>query len=355
MSPPWLWLYGPSGVGKSAIGFEVFSRLTGWGRRVGYVEIDQIGMCMPTAPEARSSAKADNLLAMLSNFSGEGVEGVVVSGDIAGRAMDGALRRAPTRPVLCRLRADHDVVVERLTVRGSPQFAAASRTYDEDHAVPPGDLSLTAHPLGVAEVASEILRELGPWPPTRPVHPAAPTDSALTSRDGSAILVNGPRAVGKSAVAWQLFMSSVSAGVCAGYLDLEQMGFVHPSLASDNLRLKLANVGVCWDGLRRQGAERLVLCGCVETARNLDLYRRLIPSLRVVSLTAGYAAILERARRRTRRKEIWLPGDDLFGRAESELPAIARHSAAFKGEGADFVLQTDELTPTEVASRIPCW
>ena len=29
--PPWLWLYGPPGVGKSATGYEVFSRLAGQG------------------------------------------------------------------------------------------------------------------------------------------------------------------------------------------------------------------------------------------------------------------------------------------------------------------------------------
>lgn len=52
---------------------------------------------------------------------------------------------------------------------------------------------------------------------------------------------------------------------------------------------------------------------------------------------------------------IWLPGDDLFGRAESELPPIAERSAAFAGEGADVVLLTDAVSPAEVASRITYW
>jgi hypothetical protein len=355
MTTPWLWFYGPSGVGKSAIGYEVFSRLVSGGCRVGYVEIDQIGMCMPATAHSRSAAKADNLLGVLSNFGRTGVDGVVVSGDIAGPAMEDVLRRAPERPVLCRLRADHDVVVERLTLRGSPQFAEASRTYDEDNVVPPGDLSLTTHPLGVADLATEILSQLGTWPPTRPQNRNASGDAASEVLDCSAILVSGPRAVGKSTVAWELYMSSVSAGVCTGYLDLEQLAFVEPALASSSLPVKLANVGACWEGFRRQGAQRLVLCGSVDTARDLTLYRQLIPSLRVVALTAGYDAILHRARRRTRRKEIWLPGDDLFGRAESELSSIAERSAAFAGEGADVVLLTDAVSPTEVASRITYW
>jgi chloramphenicol 3-O-phosphotransferase len=269
--------------------------------------------------------------------------------------MDDVLRRAPAWPILCRLRAEHEVVVERLALRGSPEFAAASRTYDEDHAVPMGDLTVTTHPHGIAELAREILRQLGPWPPKAQRRLTAKGSPGAAPLDCGAALVAGPRAVGKSTVAWRLYMSSVSAGVRTCYLDLAQLGFVGPPLAPGKQRVELANVAACWDGFRRQGSERLVLCGCVEGLGNLDLYRRLIPSLHVVALTAGYDTILRRASQRTRRKEIWLPGDDLFGRAESDLPPLAEHSAAFTGEGADLVLLTDGLSPKEVASRITRW
>ena len=81
----------------------------------------------------------------------------------------------------------------------------------------------------------------------------------------------------------------------------------------------------------------------------------MLPSLHVVALTARYDTILHRARRRSRRKEICLAGDDLFGRPESELHQIAEESAAFAGEGADLVLQTGGLSPTQVASRVAPW
>lgn len=363
--PPWLWLYGPAGVGKSAIGYEIYRRLVGRGRRIGYVEVDQIGMCMPAEPEDRSRTKADNLLALLETFAQADMEGVVVSGDMAGPAMHHALEHGATQPVLCRLRADHDVIVERLTVRGSPQFAEASRTYDDDHTVPAGDLRVTTHPLGVSELADQILGELGSWPPSRPQLGATPgdaTDSGPPTATGcDALLVTGPRAVGKSTVAWQVFMRSVSAGIRTAYLDLEQLAFLQPALAPDNLAVKLANVAACWRGFARQGAVRLMLCGNVETASDVDRYRTMLPSLHVVALTAGHDAILRRARQRRLRKEIWLPGDDLFGRPESELlSTVERSMASFASTGsaverADERPPTDDLTAAEVACQITPW
>lgn len=357
MTPPWLWLYGPPGVGKSAIGYEVFTRLARQGSPVAYVELDQIGMCMPAPTSVRSAAKAESLLSILTNVGRAGVEGAVVSGDIAGPVMDDVLRRAPTRPVLCRLRADHDVIVERLTIRQSLQYAEASRTYDQDHVVPAGDISLTTHPLGIADLAGEVLRQVGPWPPTPRRHGAGAADLSLAPDDCSAVLVTGPRAVGKSTVAWQLYMRAVSAGARAGYLDLEQLSFMRlpPSTAPDLARVKVANIAACWAAFRRRGATRLVLCGGVGTAGEMDLYRRLFPSLHVVALTAAYRTILQRARSRARRKDIWLPGDDLFGRSEPELSAIAEQSRGFSTEGADVVVHTDGLDAGDVASRIACW
>jgi Mrp family chromosome partitioning ATPase len=356
VSPSWLWLYGPPGVGKSAIGFEVYAQLVAQGRRVAFVELDQIGMCMPAEQVTRSAAKVHNLLAMLHNFALAGVDGVVVSGDIAGPPMDEVLARSPVRPVLCRLRADTEVLVERLTRRESLQYAEASRTYDRDNAVAAGDLDVVTHPHGVADLAAEVLRQLDPWPPPRRERTAATELVVPAAGDAPALLVSGPRAVGKSTVAWHVFMRSVAAGVGAGYLDLEQLGFVQPSPAGvARLELTLANVAAGWKGLSGGGAKRLVLCGLVEGDGDVGRYRDLFPSLHVVALTATYDTLLERARQRGRRKEIWLPGDDLFGRDDSELRAVAEQSASFTGDGADVVLPTDATSAADVASLIASW
>lgn len=348
----WLWLYGPPGVGKSATGFELFEQLIERGDRVAFVELDQIGMCMPAPVAARSAAKADNLLGMLDNFAGAGVDGVIVCGDIV-EMMSDLLTRARERPVLCRLRADDDVTVERLTIRGSVHYSMSSSVY-ESYDVPGGDLDVTTHPLGVNEVAAEIVRLLGAWPPASTVV-EVPAPLAPSVIDSSGILVTGPRAVGTSMVAWQVLMASVASGHCTGYLDFEQLGFLPGALQEASLATKLANVATCWAGFRHQGAERLVLCGHVD-GHELSAVRDLMPSLRVVALTAAPDTLLERARRRSRQKDIWLPGDDLFGRGNAYLREVVRQAAIFQPEHADLVVETDGLTPAEIAARItPLW
>jgi gluconate kinase len=350
---PWLWLYGPPGVGKSATGFELFQHLLERGDRVAFVEIDQIGMCMPAPVPVRSAAKADNLLGMLENFAAAGADGVVVSGDLVETASD-VLMRAQTRPVLCRLRGDDDVTRQRLTIRESLHWAMPSSVY-ESYDVPLGDLDVTTHPLSVSEVAVEIVLRLGPWPPAATVTSRPTPRVPPRIETSSAILITGPRAVGTSMVAWQVLTGSVASGHRTGYLDLDQLGFVPVALQERALAIKLANLATCWAGFQDQGAERLVLCGHPDR-HDLRSLRELMPSLRVVGLTAADHTMLERARRRSRHKDIWLPGDDLFGRDDTYLLEVVRQAAVFELGQADLIIQTDSLTPTEIAEGIaPLW
>ena len=345
----WLWLYGPPGVGKSATGFELFEQLTERGDRVAFVELDQIGMCMPAPLAARSAAKADNLLGMLDNFAAAGARGVVVSGDLV-ETMRDPLTRARERPVLCRLHADDAVTVERLTIRRSLHYAMASSEY-ASYDVPTGDIEITSHPLGAEEVAAEIVRRLGEWPPSPTASDALPPLAPPMVDDCSAMLITGPRAVGTSAAAWQVFMGSVASGHRTAYLDLEQLGFLSASLQDASLTTKLANVATCWAGFRNQGAERLVLCGHLD-AHQLEAARELLPSLRVAALTAAPGTLLERARRRSRQKDLWLPGDDLFGRDEAYVKEVARRAALFDPGEPDLVVETDGRTPAEIAADV---
>ncbi len=50
-----LWLYGPAGVGKTTVGWEIFSRLTRTGVAAAFVDIDQLGMCYPTLTRLASA------------------------------------------------------------------------------------------------------------------------------------------------------------------------------------------------------------------------------------------------------------------------------------------------------------
>lgn len=345
----WLWLYGPPGVGKSATGFELFAQLTERGDRVAFVEIDQIGMCMPAPTDARCAAKADNLLGMLDNFTAVGVDGVVVSGDII-ETMRDVLPRGRERPVLCRLRADDDVTVERLTIRGGLQWKMSTDVY-ESYGPPVGDLDVITHGLGVGEVAAEIVRRLGAWPLVSAVSDVRAPLAPPMIDASSAILITGPRAVGTSTVGWQVLTASVASGHRTGYLDLDQLGFVPVVLQEAALATKLANVGTCWAGFQDQGAERLVLCGHADS-HDLRVIRELIPSIRVAALTAEADTLLERARRRSRHKDVWLPGDDLFGRDDAHLRKVVRQAATFDTEHADVVIDSDGLTPADIAEGV---
>ena len=349
MAVPWLWLYGPPGVGKSATGYELFDLLATRGARVAFTEIDQIGMCMPAPDEARSAAKADNLLGMLDNFGAVGVDGVIVSGDIV-ETMADVLTRAQVRPVLCRLRADDDVAVDRLAIREGLQYAMPSSVY-ESYGVPAGDVDVTTHPLGVDGVAEEIVRRLGSWPPVSLVADAPGRLSSTVIEDCSAVLVTGPRAVGTSMAAWQVLMASVASGHRTGYVDLEQLGFLPRALHRASLATKLANMATCWEGFRNQDTERLVVCGHVDD-NDVSVVRELLPSICVVALTAAPDRLLARAERRRRHKDVWLPGDDLYGCDDADVCEIARRAEHFEIQHADLVINTDGLTPTHIARRI---
>ena len=65
---PVLWLCGPPGIGKSTVGWEIFTQLTQAGIEAGYVDIDQLGMCYPEpAPDpGRHRMKAQNLGAAIT-------------------------------------------------------------------------------------------------------------------------------------------------------------------------------------------------------------------------------------------------------------------------------------------------
>src|SRR5262245_47909189 len=97
---PVLWLYGPPGVGKTTVAWQLFTQLTGDGTPTGYVDIDQVGMCYgeprpdnwapePASDPGRYRLKASNLDAVVANFRAAGARCAIVSGVIdAERELD---------------------------------------------------------------------------------------------------------------------------------------------------------------------------------------------------------------------------------------------------------------------------
>ena len=79
---PVLWLCGPSGVGKSSVGWEVFAQIRAGGTKAGYIDSDQMGFCRPEpADDPRNDRlRSRNLGAMLPNFRAAGAECMMASG-----------------------------------------------------------------------------------------------------------------------------------------------------------------------------------------------------------------------------------------------------------------------------------
>ncbi len=146
MPVPFLWLCGPSGVGKSAVGWEIFAQLSHSGLKCGYVDADQLGLCYGPSDSDNHPLKARNLGALWPVFRDAGSRCLIFSGAVdepedvvlyANQVPDTHLTR-------CRLRAGRDELRRRylgrgwLTDRLADAFAEADALDRNDFAEPAG-------------------------------------------------------------------------------------------------------------------------------------------------------------------------------------------------------------------------
>jgi hypothetical protein len=84
MAHPGLWLCGPTGVGKSTVGYEIFVAIHRTGRKAAYVDADQVGMCYPAPSDDphNHTLKALNVGAVWHNFRAADARCLIVSGAI---------------------------------------------------------------------------------------------------------------------------------------------------------------------------------------------------------------------------------------------------------------------------------
>jgi hypothetical protein len=167
---PFLWLCGPSGVGKSTVGWEIFTQLQRVGIRTGYLDTDQIGLCYPapTDDENNHRVKARNLGALWPNYRAAGIRCFVLSGGVV--ALDTARTYADrvdgAALTLCRLRAEPAELRSRFVRRGwRPELAEESvveaAELDRDDFA---DLLVDTDGLSVPEVARRVRAQAGGWP-----------------------------------------------------------------------------------------------------------------------------------------------------------------------------------------------
>lgn len=179
-----LWLCGTTGVGKSAVGFEIYQRVLQAGFTAAYLDLDQVGFCHPVPVDdpGNHRVKARNLAALWQTFRSAGAEHLVVTGPL----QDQAAFKTYTNTLpeaeftLWRLHADREHLTQRIMQGGQgggswPQpgdpllgesavrlrdiadEAAASASALEAAAVSDGSIDTDGHT--VEEVADAILAE----------------------------------------------------------------------------------------------------------------------------------------------------------------------------------------------------
>jgi hypothetical protein len=119
---PALWLIGPSGVGKSTVGFEAFRRLYRSGRTSAYIDHDQMGLCYPQPPDDPNNhrIKSTNLGVVWRTYRDAGATSLIMCGG-AERAdlVPLYVAKVPDTTVrVVRLRATPTVLRERIFRRG---------------------------------------------------------------------------------------------------------------------------------------------------------------------------------------------------------------------------------------------
>ena len=185
---PFLWLCGPSGVGKSSVGWQLYLHVIGSGVKAAYVDLDQISFARPAPPDdpENDALKAHNLSAMWPNYRDAGARCLLTSGIVLSPDVIAATAAAVpgTTLIVCRLRARHETIRERMFRRGrgyGPPLAgdelvgrpaawlveAADDSIREAEIMEKldlGDFVVDTDDLSIASVAAAVRARAGDWP-----------------------------------------------------------------------------------------------------------------------------------------------------------------------------------------------
>jgi adenylylsulfate kinase-like enzyme len=365
---PVLWLCGPPGIGKSTVGWEIFTQLTQAGIEAGYVDIDQLGMCYPepASDPGRHRMKAQNLGAVVANYRAAGARCVIVSGVVdPGRGVHADLipRTAVT---VCRLRAGRDELRQRFLGRGE-QAVLLDEVLSQADAMDASDVAdvcVDTSGLAPAEAARLVRECIAGWPVlTGPIRPceAGPHDSPATAADGPVLLLCGVTGVGKSTAGFEVYLRTVRAGSAAAYIDLDQVGFCRPVPAGDtgSHRVKARNLAAMWRTYRAAGAQCLIAVGPVESEAAAKAYADALPRATVTlcRLHAGAGELTRRIMLRGQGGSWPQPGDPLARQPTAYLLRVAATAAA-EAEALEHAVtgalrvDTDGLTVEETADLI---
>jgi adenylylsulfate kinase-like enzyme len=366
---PLLWLCGPPGVGKTAVGWLIFSQLTSAGTASAYVDIDQLGICVPelASDPGRYRMKAENLGAVVANFRAAGLRCITVSGVVD--PANGVPREVipHTSLTVCRLRADRDELVRRLVGRRG-EIDLIEAVLREAEALDAGefaDVTIDTTGLPVADVASLVRARSGGWPGlTGPGHSSALSEGAESTPSaagGPVLWLCGARGAGKSTVGWEIFQAVSRAGSPAAFVDLDQLGFCGPAPTDDpgNHRVRARNLAAVWGTYRAAGAQCLVVVGPVEDETAVKVYTDALPAAAVTlcRLHAGRDQLTRQVMLRGQGGSWSAPGDPLTGRPTAYLiqvaeEAVAAAAALERAAMGDLRIEIDGRSVAEIAVAI---
>lgn len=371
---PVLWLCGPPGVGKTTVGWEIYSQLTEAGVEAGFVDIDQLGMCYPetAADPGRHLMKAKNLGAVVANFRASGARCVVVSGIVDPAHGVHADLIPGVELTVCRLRAGQDEIRERFVGREKRTDSVESVLQDavDMDATDFADVCIDTSGLSLGEVTRLVREQTSGWPdlnaPRHQAHEAdvADRDSqapATEVPEGPILWVCGARGVGKSMVGYEANLAAVRAGFTTAFVDLDQIGFRNAVRATDpgNHRMKARNLAAMWRTYHAAGARRLVVVGPVEDQAAVALYTAELPAatLTLCRLHAGRQHLTQRIKLRGQGFGWPQPGDPLRGQPAASLlrfadEAVAEAEALESAAVGDLRVETGDRSVKEIAETI---
>ncbi|MEE6262651.1 ATP-binding protein [Plantactinospora sonchi] len=364
-----LWVYGPPGVGKTTVAWEIYAALATSGDDVGYVDIDQLGMCFPepAGDPGRYRLAAENLGAVVAGYRAAGARAVVVSG-VVDPARGAPVDLIPDVVVtMCRLRADADVLTGRLVARlGNhdtvPQALAEAEALDANNV---GDLCVDTTGLPVDQVVRLVEERTAGWtdraPSAAPGTAAEPRTGA-DATEGPILWLCGASGVGKSTVGFHLYLRHVlGRGIPGAFVDLDQIGFYRP--ASSDIRvdhgMRARILAALWRNFRAAGARCLTVVGPAESSAAISTYAQAMPAATVTACRL-HAEPDELTRRIMLRGEggSWAqPGDPLKGQPAVHLSSVAERAVADaalldRAAVGDVRVDAGQRTVEEVAAAV---
>ena len=315
---PVLWICGAPGTGKSVTAWQLFESHRD--EQVAYVDVDQIKMLAPEPGDPFDLAVA-NLAGLVEVHRRLGTRALIVSGVILPRELPvleaGVAGRAAVTWVLTEV--DEDTLRHRIRARGWPEqlvemVVDEARAWRNEPVAVRIDTAATT-PAAAAGVASTVLR-LRPSPAAL-VH----TDPEPDEGD-DLVVVYGPRAIGKSTISWGLFTDCAGRGEPTGYLDADQLGFVHADATLRDRLVRLA-VSALARNFAAAGAQRTVVNGNLSTGLVASFHGS---RASLLHLDAPREVLVERIAGRHGGDDARLAGDDLV-RATSQTRAAVLERA----------------------------